>query len=184
MGRRDLLPATLLALFGLGLHAALAVPDGRVLAGILPDTDSYARLIRVRELRGGAGWTDQVTPSLTAPEGLFLHGTLPLDVLILGPALALHAFGLPRDDAILWAGAVVCPVLHVAAALAAVWAARALLARRQASLLLICRQGTVRGEGFRARLLAGEVPPWLAPVPRPRDLAERARLFRVLPDPR
>lgn len=129
MDRRDLLPALLLVLFGLGMHAAMAWQDGRVLAGILPDTDSYARLIRVRELWGGAGWTDPVTPSFNAPEGLFLHWTRPLDVLILGPALLLHAFGMARDEAILWSGAAVCPVLHVAAALGAVWAARALWSR-------------------------------------------------------
>jgi hypothetical protein len=125
MDRRDLLPALLLVLFGLGLHAVMAWLDGRVPAGILPDTDSYARLIRVRDLWEGAAWTDPVTPSFNAPEGLFLHWTRPLDVLILGPALVLHAAGLPRDDAILWSGALVCPVLHVTAALAAVWAARA-----------------------------------------------------------
>lgn len=129
MERRDVLPALLLALFGLGLHAVMAWLDGRVLAGILPDTDSYARLIRVRELWEGAAWTDPVTPSFNAPEGLFLHWTRPLDVLILGPALLLHAAGLPRDEAILWSGALACPVLHVAAALAAVWAARALWPR-------------------------------------------------------
>ncbi|MFN6954327.1 MAG: hypothetical protein ACK4PG_05960 [Acetobacteraceae bacterium] len=129
MDRRDVLPAILLALFGLGIHAASGLLDGRVLAGILPDTDSYARLIRVRELWEGAGWSDPVTPSFNAPEGLFLHWTRPLDVLILLPALLLHAAGLARDEAILWSGAVVCPVLHVAAALCAVWAARALWPR-------------------------------------------------------
>ena len=134
MDRRDLLPALLLALFGLGLHAAMAWLDGRALAGILPDTDSYARLIRVRELWEGAAWTDRVTPSFNAPEGLFLHWTRPLDVLILGPALLLHGLGMARDEAILWSGAAVCPVLHVAAALAAVWAARALWSRSAAWL--------------------------------------------------
>jgi hypothetical protein len=129
MERRDLLPALLLALFGLGMHGLLAWLDGRVLAGILPDTDSYARLIRVRELWDGAGWTDPITPSFNAPEGLFLHWTRPLDVLILGPALVLHAAGLERDAAIYWAGAVVCPVLHVVVALVGVWAARSLWSR-------------------------------------------------------
>ena len=134
MDRRDLLPAVLLALFGLALHAAMAWLDGRALARVLPDTDSYARLIRVRELWEGAAWTDRVTPSFNAPEGLFLHWTRPLDVLILGPALLLHGLGMARDDAIFWSGALVCPVLHVAAALAAVWAARALWSRSAAWL--------------------------------------------------
>jgi asparagine N-glycosylation enzyme membrane subunit Stt3 len=129
MDRRDLLPALLLAAFGLALHAVLAGMDGRVLAGLLPDSDSYTRLIRVRELWDGAGWQDPVTLAFNAPQGLFLHWTRPLDALILGPAWLLHAGGLPRDAAILWSGAVLCPVLHVAASLAAVWAARAVWGR-------------------------------------------------------
>jgi hypothetical protein len=129
MDRRDLLPALLLALFAVAVHTVWSFREGLVLAGTLPDTDSYARLIRVRELWAGAGWTNPVTPSLNAPEGLFLHWTRPLDVLILGPAWLLHAAGLPRDAAIYWSGAAICPLLHLCVALVAVWAARALWSR-------------------------------------------------------
>lgn len=143
MDRRDILPALLLALFGALLHAGWALLEGRAATGALPDTDSYARLIRVRELWEGARWTDPVTPSFNAPEGLFLHWTRPLDVLILGPALLLHhGAGLSRADALFWSGAAVCPVLHILAALAAVWAARAVWPRSASWLAGMLLLGT------------------------------------------
>lgn len=143
MDRRDILPALLLALFGALLHAAWALFDGRAASGALPDTDSYARLIRARDLWHGAAWTDQVTPFFNAPEGLFLHWTRPLDVLILGPALLLHhGFGLPRQQALFWSGGILCPLLHILAVLAAVWAARAVWPRSASWLAGLMLLGT------------------------------------------
>ena len=108
------------------IHLAMLEPVG-LLQGRLADPDAYLRSIRVLELRLGGGWFDSVTPALAAPEGLSLHWTRPLDILILLPALALEAVaGFDPRRAIFLAGAVVSPLLHLAAALAAAWGAAAI----------------------------------------------------------
>lgn len=146
--------AVLLVALVLGLHLALEFILGRTLAGEAVDTDSYARLIRVRELWAGAAWTDPVTPSFSAPEGLFLHWTRPLDVIILVPAWLLAALaGLPRDQAVFVAGVLACPLLHAATALVAVWAARAAWPRGDAWLagLLVAFSLTLLGYSMAGR---------------------------------
>ncbi len=106
---------------------ALASPFATLPFGRLTDPDAYLRLDRVLTLRMGGGWFDDVTLAVMAPEGLVLHWTRPLDVLILLPALALEWLGgLGPRRAIFIAGIVVSPVLHACAAVAAAWAARGL----------------------------------------------------------
>lgn len=117
--------ALALALVGVALHLRLAMLSPAWTEGGLADTDSYVRVLRVLELWGGAGWYDSVLPWLAPPEGLALHWTRPLDLLILAGALPAMLAGLDAARAIHWSGAVICPALHVLAALAAVWAARA-----------------------------------------------------------
>lgn len=125
---RALATALFLVLVAAAIHGALAsfqLP--RVAAGALPDTDSYTHLLRVAAMREGAiGWRLQHLPQFNAPEGIAQHWTLPFDLLILLPALAAEALGAAPRQAMLWSGALLCPVLHLLAALAAAWAARAL----------------------------------------------------------
>ncbi len=125
-------PITALLLLALvGLVVAKHLMDGLAsggffATGLLADPDSWARVQRVLDLRQGAGWFEETVARLNAPAGLSLHWTRPLDVMILLPALALErAMGLAPRDAVLLAGAWICPVLHAACAAAAVWAARA-----------------------------------------------------------
>lgn len=110
--------------------ASLGNPDApRVLTGALADPDAYLRLVRVLALREGAGWHDDVTPRLNAPDGLLIQWTRPVDLLILLPALVLEALaGLAPRQALLVSGILVSPVLHAAAVVAAAWAARAIWA--------------------------------------------------------
>ena len=106
---------------------ALASPYATLPLGRLADPDAYLRLDRVLALRMGGGWFDDVTVAIMAPEGLALHWTRPLDLLILLPALALEWLaGMEPRQAIFTAGIFVSPVLHVGAAVAAAWAARGL----------------------------------------------------------
>lgn len=101
-------------------------PEGFLATGRLPDSDSWVRVQRVLDLWQGAGWFEETMFRLNAPSGLSMHWTRPLDVMILVPALALEsALGLAPRDAVLLAGAWVCPVLHAACAVAAIYAARA-----------------------------------------------------------
>lgn len=92
--------------------------------GLPLDSDGWVRMIRVRELWNGGGWYDHVLPHLFAPEGLDVHWTRPLDVLIIVPAWIATLFGADGPEALQWSGSLVCPVLHALTALAAGWAAR------------------------------------------------------------
>lgn len=106
---------------------ALASPYATLPFGRLADPDAYLRLDRVLALRMGGGWFDDVTLAVMAPEGLRLHWTGPLDLMILLPALGLEWLGgLDPRRAIFLSGIVVSPVLHGLAAIAAAWAARGL----------------------------------------------------------
>ncbi|MBW8268566.1 hypothetical protein [Caldovatus aquaticus] len=117
-----------LLLAGLALHWRLATgPTGVASDGRLRDTDAYVRTLRIEELRRTGDWYASEIPQLNAPYGLSLHWTRPLDVLILGPALAAERLaGADPRRAIFWSGALSAPALHLAAAFAAAWAAAAL----------------------------------------------------------
>ena len=94
-------------------------------AGLPFDSDGWTRLLRVRELWNTGEWFPALLPHLSAPEGLSLHWTRPLDVLILGGAwIGVRVFGAEPDQAILLAGSLLCPLLYVGVVLAAGWAAR------------------------------------------------------------
>ncbi len=98
-----------------------------LLEGKLTDADAYLRLVRILDLWQGAGWYDDMTSPLGAPDGLLIQWTRPLDILMFPPALALERFwGFEPKPALLAVGLVISPVLLVAAAVAAAWAARAI----------------------------------------------------------
>lgn len=126
--RRLVIYSVLIVLVGLALHLNIASsPEGFLATQSLRDTDAYARTMRVERLRDSGLWFETDLARLNAPDGLSLHWTRPLDILILLPALALEqAAGLDPHRAIFWAGAAIAPLLHVLALLAAAWAARAL----------------------------------------------------------
>lgn len=93
--------------------------------GNLNEPDSYMRLVRVSELVHGGGWYDSVIERSNVPDGDNLHWTRPFDVLVIAGALPLIPF-MDIDRALLWSAGIVCPVLHLAALLALLWAARPL----------------------------------------------------------
>lgn len=97
-----------------------------VLHGQLPDPDSYMRLVRVTHLYHTGNWFDGTVPRSNWPYGESQHWTRPADVLLLTGALALKPL-LGFDRALFWWGAATAPLLHMAAALALVWAAAPLI---------------------------------------------------------
>ena len=100
--------------------------DGGVLQGMLPDTDSYMRLIRVEALYMGGGWYDHLVAAFNAPFMGDLHWTRPLDILIILLAAPLDLF-LETKQAIFWAGALVCPLLLLASLWLTAWAIKPLV---------------------------------------------------------
>ncbi len=132
----------LFVLLGIAEHAFFARGNGEVVKdGGLVDPDSYMRVMRILDLyHGRAGWYDTVTMRVGAPEGLSLHWTRPVDMLILVPSLVAHLFGADVDRAVYWIGAAFSPICHILACLAAAWAARPLWpspGNRFAALILL-----------------------------------------------
>ncbi len=127
--------------FAVAEHLFFAYKNGVVLREHgLGDTDSYMRVLRIMDLYNGGGWYDTVTAKLGAPEGLSLHWTRPVDVLILLPALFAHLFGAPVDRAVYWIGAGFSTACHILACFAAAWAAKPLWPKpgyRFASVILL-----------------------------------------------
>ncbi len=125
-GPSPLLPLMLVLAAAL-LHWHLGSMAGGFLAGgSLSDPDSWTRTLRVLALHEGAAWRDPMLAALSAPEGLSLHWTRLLDVMILAPARLAMAFGAEPRDAILWSAALICPAQHLLALALGVWAAKAL----------------------------------------------------------
>jgi hypothetical protein len=62
-------------------------------------------------------------------------------------------------------------------------AARAVLERREAAFVMVCRGYAPEGRrgAFARRLLEGDLPDWLSPVTLPASLAERIVLLHVAP---
>jgi hypothetical protein len=138
----SLVLAGLILVFGVVLHVLLAVRPGGVIDTMrLPDTDAYTRLLRIAHLHATWDWHGTLLPGLNAPEGLSLHWTRPLDVLILLPALAAEAAGAEFRAALFWSGAALPPLLHLAGVVAAAWAVRPVWPGRLrwvAALALLC----------------------------------------------
>jgi len=114
-----------------------ATVDGLLLArnhpalfdGALWGPDSYMWLDRVRLLWNGAHWFDHVYPRIDPPAGFVSHWTRPMDTLLLAGSWALAPM-LGFDRALFWWGAATGPLLFLATAIAAIWAAKPLLPRQ------------------------------------------------------
>jgi len=99
-----------------------------VLDGVLIDPDGYMRLARVAQLWQDGIWFDPIVTRIGPPEGLALHWSRPFDLLLLlGALIASPVLGF--DGALFWWGAILGPLLQIAAAIALVWAAAPLLPR-------------------------------------------------------
>jgi hypothetical protein len=131
----------LFAALAIGEHIFFAFKNGAVVREHgLVDTDSYMRVLRIMDLYRGGGWYNTMTDRLGAPEGLSLHWTRPVDLLILLPALLAHLFGVPVDRAVYWIGASFSSICHILACFAAAWAAKPLWqssGHRFAALILL-----------------------------------------------
>lgn len=146
--RRIPLVAYLLA--SLAVHALyVAQISPEILSGELIDTDSYARILRVQNLRETWGWYDATVARSNAPYGESSHWTRPLDVLLLaGAAVMAPAVGFERG--LYWAAAFIGPVLQILTGLLLAWAVAPLVRGRGLVMIALLAQ-----PAFMAYSLAG-----------------------------
>lgn len=121
------------------LAVQLALIFGRpapALEGQLNSTDDYMRLVRVTQLMESGAWFDGAISRAAQPEGMTLHWTRPMDLILLaGAALLSPLLGL--EAGLLWTGILISPLLYLGVVLALVWAAAPLLDRGAHSLLTL-----------------------------------------------
>lgn len=104
------------------------------LTGGMVDSDSYLRLLRVRDWLDG-GWYDTRVARADWPAGMTSSWTRPLDLLIVALHAPFRLAGWMRDPALMAAGAAVSPLLHLALLLLLPWAFAPLLEDEARALL-------------------------------------------------
>ncbi len=96
--------------------------------------DSYIRLERVRELANTGQWFDSRLQRISPPDGLQLHWTRPLDVILLFGAKAFTPFFGFEKSLQIW-GSITSVIFHGLGILAALWGAS--LALHGRALLIV-----------------------------------------------
>ena len=115
---------------GIGVAAALVMitivtfVSSDVFDGRLFGPDAFSRINRLEHNIASGDWSNDSFPLSNAPFGERIQWTQALDVLILLLAAPLALF-LGWEDALFVGGSLVSPILHVAAVVLLVWAARA-----------------------------------------------------------
>jgi asparagine N-glycosylation enzyme membrane subunit Stt3 len=121
---------------------AVAGAISPVAQGLLIDTDSYMKLVRIENLLATGGWFDSRIARSNAPFGETLHWTRLFDVIVILGAGLLRPF-MELREAVFWSGAFVSPLLNLALIFALVWAARPLLAKLSVEALAVAAVLTV-----------------------------------------
>jgi hypothetical protein len=118
----------LVALAALAIVHLLVVAMGisPIRQGLLLDTDSYMKLVRIEQLLATGDWYDAVITRSNSPFGEALHWTRLFDILVIALATPLTPF-VDLRGAVFWSGAAVSPLLAVATMGAMIWAPRPLL---------------------------------------------------------
>ncbi len=97
--------------------------------GALAGVDGYMRLVRVESLYETGDWYDDVSERSNVPWGDEQHWTRPFDTLLFAGAVLLEAMT-GFETGLFWWGALISPLLHIAALLTLLWAARPLFDTR------------------------------------------------------
>ncbi len=117
-----------------------AAPE--VLQGRLIDTDSYMRLLRVRELLESGAWFDAFTHRSNWPFGEASHWTRPVDVLLALPAWLLSLL-VDAERALFLSAAAFGPLVLVATGLGVVWAVAPITSAGHLAALALLAQPVV-----------------------------------------
>jgi hypothetical protein len=114
-----------------------------ILNGDFPDSDGYARLLRVFHLVDTGDWYNSDLPRSNWPFGETMNWTRPLDIALLAGAVLLWPF-VNFHDALFWFGIAISPLCALACAFAAAWMVRPffnLESRTEVALLLLLQPG-------------------------------------------
>ena len=78
-------------------------------SGTLVDTDSYMRLVELERFWNGGGWFDHSNMRMNAPEGVTLHWTRPMDLILITLAAPLMLV-MEAKQAFYWSGYFISPL--------------------------------------------------------------------------
>lgn len=129
MRRYAILGFPIALLIAVQVLIAVLDPDAPLRHGALAGPDGYMRLVRVEALFETGDWYDSFAERSNVPWGDDQHWTRPFDVLLLTGAVLLEAMT-GFEAGLFWSGVLISPLLHIAALLALMWAARPLFDTR------------------------------------------------------
>jgi hypothetical protein len=122
------------------LYVAQISPE--ILSGELVDTDSYARIVRVRQLLETRDWYEATVERSNVPFGESSHWTRPLDVLLVaGTGVTAPFVGLERG--LYWAAAFIGPILQILTGILLAWAVAPLVRGRGLVMMALLAQPAV-----------------------------------------
>jgi hypothetical protein len=104
---KSIVPVPLIFLFVCAVFAVLITHNLQMLNG--RDTDVLLRFSKIIELYQTGDWYNHISYRINPPDGVFIHWTRPLDVLVLVGAVPLTAF-VSIKTAILWWSAFLVPL--------------------------------------------------------------------------
>lgn len=109
-------PPLFLGILALVVHFCIYGSGLSVASGDLHDPDAYMRLVRAGELVKTGDWFNQTIERDNAPEGLEMHWSRPVDILLISLAAPAAPF-LGWEDSLFLAGVALSPLLLIPALL-------------------------------------------------------------------
>ena len=104
----------------------------------MSDSDSYMRLIRVLELHQSGTFQDNISKSLSAPDGLQIHWTRVLDIILLIAAQLISILrGFDFEKSLIISGSFVSFSLYIVSVITIWWASAGVWSRGQSFLSIV-----------------------------------------------
>jgi len=112
-------------------------PDAQLASGEwFAGTDTYMRMVHVKDWIAGGAWYETFSPRSNAPYGETLHWTRPLDMALVALAAPFIPF-VGLDKALYYAGFIVSPAMMALALWALLWGSARILNRPGQVILVL-----------------------------------------------